>query len=318
MLMSGTAVGSTTGRSSGASLIVEPNDGFASVYRFVSGARNSVDVEMYELNDTTFERDLVADVDRGVWVRVILDRAYEGAEHNASAFGYLSLHHVPVRWAPSGTIVHEKAIVVDNKRALIATFNLDDTSNYYATTRDFGVFDSASSDVRAIDRVFDADWSGAPISRPPASDDGSDLVWSPGSEPVLGALIRSARHSLLVENEETDDSSITAGLVAAARRGVNVEVVMTLDSTWTSAFDELKRAGVRVATYDYDATPYIHAKVVIADADTRTEKMFLGSENFSVTSLDYNRELGLITKNASLIALAVRTVRSDFAGAKPW
>jgi len=40
------------------------------------------------------------------------------------------------------------------------------------------------------------------------------------------------------------------------------------------AFDDLSNAGVHVRTYSSDASPYIHAKVVVADHAT----LFLGSQ----------------------------------------
>lgn len=299
-------------------LLVEPADGFGSVYSFIAGAKASLEMVMYELDDATAERDLVSDERRGVKVRVILDRAYHGGAFNEGAFTYLSSHGVPVRWAPASTIVHEKAIVVDSRRALIATFNLADVANYYATTRDFGVFDANPADVTAIVRVFDTDWRGEPIEQPPSVDDGNDLVWSPGSEPALAAVIAHAHHTLLVESEEMADASMISDLAAAARRGVDVEVVMTASSSWARSFDELVRAGVRVRTYAYDATPYIHAKVVVADGGLASQLMFVGSENFSYASLAYNRELGLLTRDGRLIAPVARAVRADFAGGRPW
>lgn len=49
----------------------------------------------------------------------------------------------------------------------------------------------------------------------------SSLVWSPTTSlPDLLQLINGARHLLLVENEEMDNTSITNALTAAARRGV--------------------------------------------------------------------------------------------------
>ena len=299
-------------------LLIEPTDGFRPVYSFISSAKKSLAMVMYELNDATAERSLVADEHRGVNVRVVLDRAYHGGSYNARAFRYLSSQGVHVRWAPADTIVHEKSIVVDDKRALIATFNLANTSDYYATTRDFGVFDSNREDVAAITRVFDSDWSGRPISQPPPADRGSDLVWSPGSEPVLASVIARAQRTLVIESEEMSDARIISALAGAARRGVDVEVAMTADSSWAPGFDELSRAGVHVRTYSYYANPYIHAKVVVADAGLPDEVMFLGSENFSYASLDYNRELGLITRDGPLIAAVNRTVRADFSRARPW
>jgi hypothetical protein len=119
---------------------------------------------------------------------------------------------------------------------------------------------------------------------------------------------------LLIENEEMDDSDITNALEAAARRGVDVEVVMTYSSSWASAFDDLVAAGVRVRTYSSDARLYIHAKVIVADGTTA----FLGSQNYSVASLDYNRELGVITTDPTLVGPVAQILASDFAGATPF
>jgi hypothetical protein len=50
----------TAGVTRSGPLIVEPGAGFSPVYRLLSGARHSIDVTMYEISDTTAERDLAA------------------------------------------------------------------------------------------------------------------------------------------------------------------------------------------------------------------------------------------------------------------
>ena len=65
---------------------------------------------------------------------------------------------------------------------------------------------------------------------------------------------------------------------------------MTADSEWDTAFSQLESDGVHVVLYpDTASALYIHAKVIDVDGT----KAFIGSENFSTASLDYNRELGL-------------------------
>ena len=132
-------------------------------------------------------------------------------------------------------------------------------------------------------------------------------------------MINAAKHTLSVENEEMDDSTITDALVAAAKRGVDVEVIMTAESEWDSAFSQLKSAGVHVRTYaDSDNVIYIHAKAVIADAGQYDQQVFVGSENFSKASLGYNRELGLRTANKAVISVISATLAADYAGAKAY
>ena len=89
---------------------------------------------------------------------------------------------------------------------------------------------------------------------------------------------------------------------------------MTRSSSWYGTFDELVRAGVHVSTYSPSAALYIHAKAIDVDG----ARVFLGSENFSVESMDYNRELGVITASPSIRAAVGRTLAADFAGAAPW
>ena len=289
-------------------MIVEPDQGYEPIYTLLASAKHSLDLTMYELSDSTAEQTLAADAVRGVSVRVLLDRDYIGSD-NQPAFSYLQAHGVEVRWASSRVaITHEKSFVVDGAAAVIMTGNL--TSRYYSTTRDFAVVDRNEADVAAIEQTFDLDWA----DRQGTPADGSDLVWSPGSEQTLVSLIDSAHTSLLVENEEMSASGIVGALEDAARRGVDVELVMTRSPDWDESFDALARAGVHVRTYSPSASLYIHAKAIDVDHD----RVFLGSENFSVESMQYNRELGLITSSPTVRSAVDKTLASDFDHAQEW
>jgi len=291
-------------------LLVEPADGLAGIYKLITGAKSSVNLTMYELRDTTAENDLAADAARGVDVRVLLDRHLEKSR-NAATYSFLSAHKVHVAWAPTGTTYHQKTLTVDGKTSVIMTLNM--VSADYAGTRDFAVIDTARSDVAAITATFNADFTHKHITPP----DGADLVWSPtNSLASILAVINAAHHTLSVENEEMNDSKVTAALEAAAKRGVDVTVVMTADSEWNSAFAALRRAGVHVHTFpDSTKALYIHAKAVVADAGRSGQQVFTGSENFSVASLDENRELGIRTANAAVISAISATIASDYAHA---
>ena len=116
-----------------------------------------------------------------------------------------------------------------------------------------------------------------------------------------------------IYNEEMDSPAIESALEADAHRGVDVRVTMTADSSWNSAFAQLAAAGVHVRTYAADAALYIHAKMILTPA-----RAFLGSENFSPTSMDDNRELGLITPDATIRASLSRTFDADYAKATPY
>jgi phosphatidylserine/phosphatidylglycerophosphate/cardiolipin synthase-like enzyme len=298
------------------SLVVEPGD-FGPIEAVLTSPRHSLDMTMYELADPVAEADLAADAARGVDVRVVLDRNREQAA-NTAAYDYLSAHGVKVHWAPvSYEATHEKAVVVDpgypDQVALVMTLNL--TARYYPTTRDFAVVDRDPADVAAIASVFAADFAGDQSATTPP---GADLVWSPGSEAALLALIGSARHSLAVENEEMANARVVSALVAAARSGVATHVIMTDDSSYRSELAQLEAAGVDVHLYpDTSKALYIHAKVIVVDAGTASERAFVGSENFSTASMGYNRELGIVTNDRAVVDELAHVLGQDYDGAAP-
>jgi phosphatidylserine/phosphatidylglycerophosphate/cardiolipin synthase-like enzyme len=281
----------------------EPAAGYGFFSTAIASARRDIDLSMYELKDPVIEAELVHQAKAGVRVRVLLNSAYERSE-NAPAATVLRSGGVHVTWAPSGQIFHAKYLVIDDARVYIGTGNL--VNYYYSSTRDFWVLDQVHGDVAAVEATFSSDVAGA--TRVPTSHGG--LVWSPGSSGVLEALIGSAHSSLLVENEEMNNQEIEQALDAAAARGVRVSVAMTRDSSYLSALTSLAQHGVHVSLLT-SSQVYIHAKVICADCSTTSGTLFVGSENFSTSSLNYNRELGVITHSLVAIDSVRPTVLSD-------
>lgn len=294
-------------------LIVEPDDGIGPIHALLASPRRTLELCVYELDDPTAEAALAADAARGVRVRVLLDRRLEG-RINAPAVRYLRSRGVAVRWASSRFFVsHEKAFVIDHRVAVVMSLNL--AARYYPTTRDVAVVDRDRRDVSAVEAVFDADFADRPVRAPV----GDDLVWSPDrSEPDMLALIRSARHSLLVESEELADDRVIDALAGAAHRGVAVGVVMTDRSDWHPGFDELRAAGARVWVLHGENPLYIHAKVLVVDAGRSHGRALVGSQNISVASLTRDRELGIVLTQPRLVASIGRLVEHDAGLGEPW
>ncbi len=284
---------------------VEPQSGYEFLDAAIEHAHSSIDLSMYELSDATVESDLVAAARRHVTVRVILNSDYEGGSENAAAMSFLRAGSVQAIWAPSDQIFHAKYLVVDGSVAYVGTGNL--VARDYPSTRDVWVSVTRPVDVAAIESTFNSDYA-----RAPDVHQASGLVWSPGSAGALLGLIDGARHSLLVENEEMDSTPVEDALESASRRGVDVEVAMTKDSEWTSALESLTRAGVRVRLLD-SSQVYVHAKLICADCADADGAVFIGSENFSTSSLDDNRELGVITTTPVVRATVRAVIDADFA-----
>ena len=305
--------GSTAPRHSGP-LYIEPGAGFSPVYDLIDHARHSVDVTMYEFSDSTAEQDLAAASKRGVHVEVILD--HQEQSENQGAYDYFREHGIKVVWSsPAYHYTHQKTVIVDGSEAVIMTANL--TSQYYATSRDFLAVDTSKPDVAAITAVFDADFAHRSVT---PGDGSGDLVWSPtDSQRKLLDLINGARKSLRIYSEEMGDTTMEDALIDAARRGVDVQVCGENESgEYDSAFAKLARAGVHISYYSSSTGFYIHGKVVEADYGTSNAAAFIGSENFSSTSLNQNRELGLTTSSPAALSAIASAFGGDFQHGKQW
>ncbi|MEY9859173.1 hypothetical protein ABH935_004801 [Catenulispora sp. GAS73] len=289
------------------SLLILPDQGENAIYSFINSATKTVDVTMYELRDTTITTALVNKQKAGVQVRVILDGKQTSV--NSAAYSALQAGGVPVVYSSSAfTYTHQKTITVDGATSWISTGNLDST--YYATSRDYSVFDTDQNDVAAVEQVFGADFTDTSIT----PGDGDNLVWSPtDSQTHLLALINGATKTLDVQEEEFGDPALVSAIVAAAQRGVTVRCVLeNTGGKYNSQISQVEAAGVKVTQYTSQTGFYIHAKAIVADYGTSNAKVFQGSENFSDNSLNHNRELGLIISDSGVLTGIENTFTADF------
>jgi len=308
-------------------LVQYPRAGFGGFYRQIAAAHRTIDMEIYELEDSVAERDLVAAAARGVRVRVLLDKDFSGGEVNRDAASYLAARGVEVRWAPPGYIFHIKATTFDASTSDISTANL--VAKDYRTTRDAEIVDTNPVQVRAIERTFVNDWtagqSGSPSSH---TVQAPGLVWSPDTgsgtaEAAFVTQIKSARQAIDFESEELSDPAIYDALAADARRGVNCRIVMTRSSEWDPAFEVVTRAGCHVHLFSDSSTAlYIHEKLILDDPGSAAGSMLIGSQNASTTSLTRNRELGIRLTQADGGSRPIQTASTtfdwDFSHASPW
>ena len=289
-------------------LVTEPDQGLTAIYNLLASAKKTIDMTMYELTDNTVTASLVKSAAAGVKVRVILDQNDEKTA-NTPAYNYLSENKVSVHWAnPAYAVTHQKTITVDSATSAIMTLNL--TPEYYLTSRDFAVITNDAADVAAIETTFNADFTNAAIT-PPTGD---NLVWSPtNARTAITALIAGATKTLAFFQEEFSDSGMVSAVEAALKRGVAVSMVQeNIDGDYTTELTALKKAGAKIVVYTTSTGHYIHAKTVLADYGTAQAKLFLGSENFSSSSLNSNRELGLIFTDPTCIAGVEAAFTTDF------
>ena len=300
------------------------------LYNLINSATKTIDMTMYEMQDTTFLNDLVARCAAGVKVRVIFSQNI--ASSSATAYNKLNTttNCAAENSNSAFTNTHQKTITVDGATtsATTAILSLNLQSQYYSTTRDFGIVTNDAADIAAIETTFNMDWAaGTPYMGTQGASDfsyppplGDDLVWSPFSTTDMLAIINNATTSLYIECEEFSATNIISAISAAAQRGVNVVFICENESNANTAnFATIKAAGANVWYYSSSTGFYVHAKAVVADLGLPTEAVYMGSINYSSASLTRNRELGVyITGNTTvsnpIAATIAATIVSDETG----
>ncbi|HEX9074590.1 MAG TPA: phospholipase D-like domain-containing protein [Anaerolineae bacterium] len=284
---------------------LEPDANQHPVLSALASAKKSIFVEMYLLTDNDVIDWLKQARGRGVDVRVLLEAQLAGGgPGNQPAISELQKANVTVKTAnPAYRLTHAKVIVVDERVAMIMT--LDQTRLAFTTNREFGIIDSNPEDVAEIISVFKADWDrNSPVVSNP------NLVWSPiNARERLLAFIDQARQTLDIEAEMMQDDEIEAHLIAAVRRGVAVRLVMSPSQNGPDpnapSQQKLKQGGIKMR---FLRVPYIDANMMVADS----RRGFIGSQNFSRTSLDLARDLGILITDPRIVEGLAATFLTDW------
>jgi cardiolipin synthase A/B len=278
----------------GLALYIEPNAGVAPIVSFINAAKHSIDGEVYLASSKPVLSALEAAAARHVTVRINLEEHPYGTGSAAPQLVYRTLasHGVQVRWTSRAfTFTHAKYLIADTARAWIGTMNW--TTSAFKGNREFALLTDNPSVVREAEAVFTADWAHTRYTGAEGA-----LVASPdNARSQIEGLITHATLSLDIYAEELNDHAVSQDITAAVHRGVTVRLV-------TIPSDNIGSLATTIPTVVRFTRLYVHAKVIIADGNV----MYLGSENYSATSLDKNREMGLITHEAG----AIRAVESTF------
>jgi phosphatidylserine/phosphatidylglycerophosphate/cardiolipin synthase-like enzyme len=296
----------------GVKIFVEPDASERVITEAITSATKSIWVEIYLLTNRSVMNALEEAAHRGLEVRVLLEmNPYgEGSISPPEVRDRLKAAGIQVKGTnPDFRYTHSKFMIFDGKTAFVMTSNLTVSAlggSASAANREYGIMDSNGQDVQDVINIFNADWDrkGVQITNP-------NLVLSPiNSRNAFVTLISSAKKTLLVEAEEMLDQKIEQELINATQRGVKVQVVMpppkdASDSN-QKGIDIVKQGGVQVRV---DKRLYMHAKVFIVDG----QKAFVGSQNISSTSLDKNREVGLLIADAQVIVTLQRTFQQDWS-----
>ncbi len=267
---------------------VEPTDGVGALIRAVDRAQSTVYLEAYVLTHRRIIRALERASAQGVKVYVVLEHQPFGMGlQPETAARQLRAAGIHVRWGQPGfRYTHAKFLLLDGRLAMIGTANFSAAA--FRSNREFLIFERDQRVVRDLQAIFVSDWDSTPLS---LADD--NVVTAPDDARArLSALIAGAHRSIDIYAEEMADPLLEQKLAAVAKRGVRIRIIVPQSVTLPN-IASLLRARVAVRLLQQ---PYAHAKVILVDG----VRAFVGSENFSATSLDHDREVGLLIRGPTL------------------
>jgi len=288
-------------------LAIEPNAGITPVIDFIKGAHGTLDVNTYLLTDRRILRALHTAVLRGVRVRIILAHHPYGGRPRGEVAHIRALgaqiHYAPSRFSGRYVFDHAKYMVARDTSEM-GTANL--TWSAFHKNREYLWVTHNRAVHHALEEVFQADWVGKRAGAHPRTV----LVLSPGAAHALIRVLRTPGPICVEAEELASDRPILAAL---RKKGHDVRLLLParLNHYDRRIAETLADRGVRVRLL---TRPYLHAKLIAG-----TREAFMGSQNLSPSSLDRNREVGIVLRGPAARLLA-RQCRSDFAigrGLKP-
>ena len=273
----------------------------------IANAKSRVWMKMYLLTDFRVVDALAQAYKNGANVRAMIDQnPFGGGSSPKLAFEKLSQAGIDVKYSnPVFRFTHEKSFIIDNV-LFVLTANM--TKSAFSRNREFGVIHTDSSDVAEAVAAYNADWMREKF----VPSGKGDLVWSPvNARPKLTEVVQAAQSTLLVYAELAQDDTIIAELIKAQKRGVKVRFLISpssqgedQDSNKTD-LDKMQRGKIKVR---YLKSPYVHAKVFVAD----DALAYVGSINLSTGSMEFNRELGILIKDHTAIRLIDEIFEKDW------
>ena len=293
-----------------AGVLVQPDDGVAPVVALIGAARQTIAIKQFTFTHPALLEATLAAKRAGRQVRVMLNpHRSSGDRANDAAFEQLEAGGIEVEWCnPRFAVTHEKSMVVDDRLALIATFNF--CEKYFTQTRDYGLVIEDPAVVAEILDCYQADWRREPF-HPHAE---STLLWSNNnSRRLMSSFIDATREQLDIQHPKFVDATILDRLLQARSRGVRIRVLCG-GRHGISEWDVLDTFASLRALQRYDVKVHkqrrlrLHAKLLMADR----KRALVGSMNIDRSAFDLRRELGMILSHPETVHRLAKVFEQDW------
>ncbi|MEY2340494.1 phospholipase D-like domain-containing protein [Acidithiobacillus sp. IBUN Pt1247-S3] len=281
-------------------LYIEPDAGPVPIIHVIRQAKREIDVGVYYLSDRPILNALRAARARGIYVRIIVEGKPYGMkswqvrkEERAIRATGATLRLAPYRFTSHGdqyAFYHAK-YVCNGHECEIGTANFDWSA--FHRNREYLYVTSNPAVVQAVHAVFNADWTNR---RAPALAH-RVLVLSPGTSAAQLLQVINQPGPIDVESEELGPYKPILDALAAKGRDLRFILPASVNSTDQQDVAYLRSHGCQVRLLPKKPI-YMHAKMIVGSREA-----FVGSENFTETSLEDNREMGLLLAGTDISTL---------------
>lgn len=333
-----------SGADANVTLFLEPESKEVVILNAIQAAQQSIWVEMYKFTDSNVANALAAK--KAANPNFDLQLLYE--PHNFPAVLSPDGQQLP-NWATPNRAVkangntvgfcHAKFMLIDGTAAYIMTANFTGDalggsvgfwSGGYAN-REYVICDTNPQDIQMLQTVFLADQQGTPL---PALTAPNLVVTDINAHAMLRTLLDSAQQSIYIQVEAIADPntgsrsaqshSIEGALLNATQSPRSLQdikimlpplpgAITTMPTVPNNAAIANLQPGAPSITITTSAQYYMHAKLIIVDQ----RLAFVGSQNLTREALNYNREVGIIIKNADIVKTLSTTFMQDWLGTQP-
>ena len=273
-------------------LLVQPGDGVRPLVKAIEGAKKSVQVVIFRFDRVEIEKALEDAVKRGVSVEALIAFTNRGGEKNLRKLEMSFLDHgVTVsRTADDLVRYHGKMMIVDGKELHLLAFNY--TQIDIERSRSFGIITRDKELVEEAMALFDAD-----CKRRRYKPGSSRFLVSPlNAREELAGFIKSAKKELLIYDVKITDRDMIKLLEERAKDGVEIRVV-----------GKMARHSSQIAVRKLNKLR-LHTRTMIRDG----KDAFLGSQSLRELELDSRREIGIVFRDAEILAEMTKVFEADW------
>ena len=327
-----------SGADANVTLFLEPESKEDVILNAIEAAQQSIWIEMYEFTDVNVANKLLAK--KAANPNFDLQFLYEHrnfpsvlSPDGQQLPGWVQFNQaIKTDGNPVG-YHHAKFMIIDGNTAYIMTANFTEAAlggSSGTANREYIICDTDPQDIQTLQAIFIADQQGKPL---PSHLPPNLVVTDINAHAMLRALLDSAQQSIYIQVESIADPnigsrqaqsrSIEGALLDAVQPPRNVQDIKIMLPPLPSANTTMLTVDNSAAIKDLSIAPsiaittsaqyYMHAKLILIDQQIA----FIGSQNLTRESLNYNREVGIIISNAAIIKVLSTTFTYDWLGAQP-